>query len=114
LQSQSRILDDIARVAGGALGALSGLKQEIEQLVRQRVEKFLADRDLITREEFEVVKAVAAQARTEQEKLDARVAKLESKLAKKGKSKNRVLRSKGKRSASPVSGSGEKTPRHKK
>jgi len=114
LQSQNRILDDIARVAGGALGALSGLKQEIEHLVRQRVEKFLADRDLITREEFEVVKAVAAQARTEQEELSARVAKLESRWAAKTEPKNRILKPKSKRSPSSISAGRVKTKRNKK
>ena len=51
MQSQNRIFDDIAKVAGGALGALGSLKQEIETLVRQRVERFMADRDLVSREE---------------------------------------------------------------
>ena len=78
MQSQKRIFDDIAKVAGGALGALGGLKQEIEGLVRQRVDRFLSDRDLVTREEFEVVKAMLSEARAEQEKLLTRLKKLES------------------------------------
>lgn len=73
MQSQKRIFDDIAKVAGGALGALGSLKQEIEALVRQRVERFLADQDLVTREEFEAVKAMAAKARAEQESLSKRL-----------------------------------------
>lgn len=77
MQSQNRIFDDIAKVAGGALGALGSLKQEIEVLVRQRVERFMADRDLVTREEFEAVKAMAAEARMEQERLAQRLAALE-------------------------------------
>lgn len=80
MQSQKRIFDDIAKVAGGALGALGSLKQEIEGLVRQRVDKFMADHDLVSREEFEAVKAMASEARTEQEKLTAQIAKLEAKL----------------------------------
>ncbi len=78
MQSQKRFFDDIAKVAGGALGALGGLKQEIEGLVRQRVDRFLSDRDLVTREEFEVVKAMLSEARAEQEKLLTRLKKLES------------------------------------
>ncbi len=78
MQSQNRIFDDIAKVAGGALGALGSLKHEIEALVRQRVDRFMADRDLVTREEFEAVKAMASEARTEQERLTARLAALEA------------------------------------
>ena len=53
MQSQKRIVDDIAKVAGGALGALGSLKQEIENLVKQRVDRFMADHDLVSREEFQ-------------------------------------------------------------
>lgn len=81
MQSQKRIFDDIAKVAGGALGALGSLKQEIEGLVRQRVDKFMADHDLVSREEFEAVKAMASQARVEQEKCLARIAELEAKVS---------------------------------
>jgi BMFP domain-containing protein YqiC len=78
MQSQNRIFDDIAKVAGGALGALGSLKQEIETLVRQRVDRFLTDRDLVSREEFEVVKAMASEARAEQDRLASRLATLEA------------------------------------
>lgn len=77
MQSQNRIFDDIAKVAGGALGALGSLKQEIEVLVRQRVERFLADHDLVSREEFEAVKEMAAEARIEQTLILARLQELE-------------------------------------
>ena len=86
MQTQNRILDDLARVANGAVGTLAGLKTEIETLVRQRVESFLADMDLVPRDEFDAVKEMAATARAEQEKLEARVAALEAKLAKPAKS----------------------------
>ena len=90
MQSQKRIFDDIAKVAGGALGALGSLKQEIETLVFQRVERFIADRDLVSREEFEAVKAMAAKARAEQEILIARIEKLEktAPVESKGRSKS--------------------------
>lgn len=78
MQSQKRIFDDIAKVAGGALGALGSLKQEIENLVKQRVDRFMADHDLVSREEFEAVKAMASEARAEQERLSARLAEIES------------------------------------
>jgi len=80
MQSQNRIFDDLAKVAGGALGALSNLKQEMEAMVRDRVERFMADNNMVPREEFEAVKAMAAEARAEQERLAARVAALEAAL----------------------------------
>ncbi|MBI09307.1 MAG: pyrroline-5-carboxylate reductase [Rhodospirillaceae bacterium] len=80
MQVDNRFLDDLARVANGATGALSGVREEVEALVRQRAERFLADMDLVTRDEFEAIKAVAAKARLEQEALEARVAALEAAL----------------------------------
>ena len=80
MQSQNRIFDDIAKVAGGALGALASLKQEMETMVKERVERFMTDNNMVPREEFEAVKAVASEARAEQERLAARVAALEAAL----------------------------------
>jgi len=86
MQVENRFLDDLARVANGAIGALSGIRGEIEGLIKQRVERLLADMNLVTREEFEAVKAVAAKARSEQEVLVERVAALEA-AARKAKPK---------------------------
>ena len=80
MQSENRFFDDLARVASGAFGAIAGLRTEVETLVRQRFERLLADLDLVKREEFEVVRAMAARARTEQEDLAIRVADLEARL----------------------------------
>jgi BMFP domain-containing protein YqiC len=82
MQSQNRVFDDLAKVAGGALGALSSLKQEIEAVVRERVERFMAENNMVPRAEFDAVKAMAAEARAEQERLNARIAALEAALAK--------------------------------
>lgn len=81
MQTQSRLLDDLARVAGGALSMLAGIKGEIEALLRQQAERLLGDMELVNREEFEAVKAMAAKARAEQEALLARIRKLEAALA---------------------------------
>jgi BMFP domain-containing protein YqiC len=81
MQSQNRFLDDLARVATGALGTLSGVKTEVETRLREQLEKVLAGMDLVSRDEFEAVKAMAAKARSEQEDLAKRMAELESKLA---------------------------------
>ena len=81
MQSQNRFFDDIARVAAGALGTLSGVKSEVETRLREQLERVLAGMDLVSRDEFEAVKAMAAKARSEQEDLARRVVELEAKLA---------------------------------
>jgi hypothetical protein len=81
MQSQSRFFEDLARVAAGAMGTLSGVKTEVETRLREQLEKVLAGMDLVSRDEFEAVKAMAAKARSEQEDLANRMAEIESKLA---------------------------------
>ncbi len=77
-----RIYEDLSRVAEGAASAFQGVREELESLVRHRVERLINDLDLVPREEFEAVRAMAIRAREEQDALKARVAELESKLAK--------------------------------
>ncbi|MGE5271862.1 MAG: accessory factor UbiK family protein [Thiohalocapsa sp.] len=81
MQSQNRFFDDMARVASGAVGALSGVRGEIEARIREQLERLLAGMDLVSREEFEATKAMAAKAREEQELLLRRVEVLEARLA---------------------------------
>lgn len=81
MQTDNRLLDDLARMAGGALNALTGLKTEVEGLVRQQLEHFTDNLHLVTREEFEAVQAMAAKARDEQENLTVRLKSLEGELA---------------------------------
>lgn len=78
MQTQNRLLDDMAKVIAGAAGGLAGLRQEIESRVREQLRRLVADKDLVGREEFEAVKAMAAKARLEQERLAARLAALEA------------------------------------
>ena len=80
MQTQKPFFDDLARLAGGAVNALSGVKTEVEALVRQQFERWTASLDLVTREEFEVVRAMAAKAREEQEILTEKLAALEARL----------------------------------
>jgi len=82
MQTENPILDDLARAASGALGALAGVKAEIEGQIKGMMESWLRSQDLVTRAEFEAVKAMAAKARDEQEELKARVAALERILLK--------------------------------
>ncbi len=81
MQTSNRLLDDLAKVANGAASTLTGMKSEVETLIRQQLQRLLNDADLVSREEFEAIKAVAAKARSEQEKLEARVKKLEEQLS---------------------------------
>jgi BMFP domain-containing protein YqiC len=84
MQSQNRFFDDVARVAAGAVGALAGVRGEVEARLRDQLERVLAGMDLVSREEFEAVKAMAAKAREEQEVLLRRIEALEARLAQLG------------------------------
>ena len=79
MQSRNRILDDISQLMTNAAGVAQGVKDEAETAVRQRVERLLADMDLVTREEFDAVRDMAAKAREENEALKARIEALEAK-----------------------------------
>jgi BMFP domain-containing protein YqiC len=81
MQTENRLFDDLARVANGAINTLSGVREEIESRLRERVERWLAEMDMVPREEFEAIKELAQKARAEQEDLAAKVAELERKLA---------------------------------
>jgi BMFP domain-containing protein YqiC len=81
MQSQNRFFDDVARVASGAVGAISGVRGEIESRLRDQLERVLVGMDLVSREEFEAVKAMAAKAREEQELLLRRIEALETRRA---------------------------------
>jgi len=77
----SRIFDDVTRLAGDAATALNGIRSEVETAVKSRIERALAELDVVPREEFEAVRAMAILAREEQERLAGRVAELEAKVA---------------------------------
>jgi BMFP domain-containing protein YqiC len=81
MQSQSKILEDIAKVASSALGVAAGMRSEVEARFREQLERLLTQMDLVPREEFDAMKAVAVAAREGQEALDAQVAALEQRLA---------------------------------
>jgi len=81
MQTENRLFDDLARMANGAINTLSGVREEIESRLRERVERWLAEMDMVPREEFEAIKELAQKARAEQEDLTAKVAALEQKVA---------------------------------
>ena len=85
MQTDNRVLDGMARFFTNAAGAAQSFRTEVETMVKSRLEKLVADLDFVPREEFDAVKAMAAKARSENDRLAARVAALEAQLAGKGK-----------------------------
>ena len=77
-QTDNPFLDGLARFFTDAAGAAQSLRNEIDTFVKARLEKLVSDMDFVPREEFEAVKEMAAKARTENERLEARIAALES------------------------------------
>ncbi len=81
MDPENRLFEDLARVAGGALGTLTGIRDELETRLKEQFERMLARMNLVRREEFDAVQAMAAKARLAQEQLEARLAALEARLA---------------------------------
>jgi BMFP domain-containing protein YqiC len=81
-QTSNRFLDEMARLMNDAAGVADGVRREVQTLVQTQMERVLRDMDVVTREEFEAVKEMAATAREENERLAARLAEVEKKLAK--------------------------------
>ena len=82
MQTRNKILDDISQLMTNAMGVAHGAKDEAETAMKSMLDRWLADRDLVTREEFDAVRAMAQKAREENEALSARIAALEAKLDK--------------------------------
>ncbi len=81
MTERPKFFDDLAGIAGGAMSALNGLREEMTALARARVDEAIARLDLVRREEFEVMADLATQARAEAEALALRVAALEQRAA---------------------------------
>jgi len=89
-QTTGRFFDELGKLLTDAAGAADGVRKEVESVVRAQAERVLHDLDVVQREEFEAVKAMAQKAREENELLKERIAALEATAAKtaaKGKSK---------------------------
>ena len=80
-QTQSRFFDDLSRLMTDAAGLAEGAKREAQTFARTQMERMMSGMDIVTREEFEAVKEMAARARDDNEKLAQRIAALEAKLA---------------------------------
>ncbi len=80
-QTNSRFFDDLSRLMTDAAGLADGARREAQTFAKSQLERMMAGMELVSREEFEAVREMAARAREENEKLAARVAALEAKLA---------------------------------
>ena len=82
MQSRNKILDDVSQLMINAMGVAQGAREEAETAVKSIIDRWLADHDFVTREEFDAVKAMAQKAREENENLKARLDSVEKKLKK--------------------------------
>ena len=81
MQSQNKIFEDLSKVATSALGTFAGLGREVETMAKNRVREMAGAADMISRDEFEAVKAMAANARAEVELLKAEIAAMKASAA---------------------------------
>jgi hypothetical protein len=79
MQSRNKIFDDMSQLMTNAMGVAQGAREEAETAMKSMIDRWLADRDFVTREEFDAVRAMAQKAREENEALKARLEALEAK-----------------------------------
>ncbi|PKP70894.1 MAG: pyrroline-5-carboxylate reductase [Alphaproteobacteria bacterium HGW-Alphaproteobacteria-4] len=87
MQAPNKFFDEMSKLMTNAVGVAQGAKTEAETALKGWMDRWLADRDFVTREEFDAVKAMATKAREENEALKARLDALEAKPAKTAKPK---------------------------
>ena len=87
MQSQNRMLDDLVKMMNGAAGTIAGMGREAEGGLRDRMREWVGGLDMVSREEFDAVKAMAAAARDQNDVLEARIAALEARAAKPARAK---------------------------
>ncbi|NNE24140.1 MAG: accessory factor UbiK family protein [Rhizobiales bacterium] len=85
--TSSKFFDEVAKLMTNAAGAAQGVRNELDTLVKTQVERILGDLDVVQREEFEAVRAMAQKAREQNETLSGRIIELEAKLAAPAKAK---------------------------
>jgi BMFP domain-containing protein YqiC len=79
MQTRNKILDDISQLMSNAAGVAQGAKSEAETAMKGFVDRWMADRDFVSRDEFDAVRAMAQKAREENQALSARLDALEAK-----------------------------------
>lgn len=80
MQPGNKIFDDLSKLMTNAMGVAQGARAEAETAMKSLMDRWFADRDFVTREEFDAVRAMAQKAREENEALKARIEALESRL----------------------------------
>lgn len=83
MQSRNKFLDDMSQLMTNAMGVAQGAKTEAETAFRSFVDRWMADRDFVTREEFDAARTMAQKAREENASLEARIVALEAAFSKK-------------------------------
>lgn len=83
MQTRNKFFDDMSQLMTNAMGVAQGAKSEAETAMKSWIDRWMADRDFVTREEFDAARAMAQKAREENAALEARIAALEAALAKK-------------------------------
>ncbi len=78
MQTSNKILDDLSKLMTNAMGVAQGARDEAQNAMKSLIDRWLADRDFVTREEFDAVREMARLAREENEALKARIAALEA------------------------------------
>ena len=84
MQTRNKFFDDMSQLMTNAMGVAQGAKTEAETAFKGFIDRWMAERDFVSREEFDAVRAMAQKAREENEVLSARLAALEATLAAKG------------------------------
>ena len=80
MQKDSKIFDDFAKLASGAVGTFADIKNEVEAIIMDKIEKIISRMKLVKREEFDIIKLMIEQSRLEQEKLNQKISELEKLL----------------------------------
>ena len=78
MQTRNKMMEDLSQLMTNAMGVAQGARDEAETAFKSMIDRWLADRDFVTREEFEAVRAMAQKAREENEALKARIEALEA------------------------------------
>ncbi|HEY0411687.1 MAG TPA: accessory factor UbiK family protein [Allosphingosinicella sp.] len=107
MQSENRLFDDFVKVMNGAAGTLAGMTREAESAFRERMRDWVGGLDMVTREEFEAVKAIAIAAREENQALKARLDRMETASAPGAAAKPRRPRTANPAESNPAEGSGQ-------
>jgi len=82
MQGNTKFFDDVSKLMTNAMGVAQGARTEAETAMKSLIDRWMADRDFVTREEFDAARAMAVKAREENTALEARIAALEAKHAK--------------------------------